>query len=147
MVMSCTGVRGGLFTVAMTRFNVRIRTSLFDALMRQEIAFFTSTKTGENSLPPLCGAHPCLACIPIGGRCCSLENLSAVCFCRRQQVRHFRWKGLLLSIALDFPVLVCRRDHKSAVCGHHHGVRPDLPKPECGAAQPDAGGNGAGVHV
>ncbi|CAL5221232.1 g3384 [Coccomyxa viridis] len=42
-----TGVRGGLFTVAMTRFNVRIRTSLFDALMRQEIAFFTSTKTGE----------------------------------------------------------------------------------------------------
>lgn len=44
------GIRGGLFTVAMTRLNVRIRTSLFDALMRQEIAFFTSTKTGE----PVC---------------------------------------------------------------------------------------------
>jgi ATP-binding cassette subfamily B (MDR/TAP) protein 9 len=42
-----TGVRGGLFTIGMTRLNVRIRTHLFDALMRQEINFFTSTKTGE----------------------------------------------------------------------------------------------------
>ena len=48
-LLSCTGIRGGLFTVAMTRLNVRIRTSLFDALMRQEIAFFTSTKTGRRS--------------------------------------------------------------------------------------------------
>lgn len=63
MMTSCTGVRGGLFTVAMTRLNVRIRTSLFDALMRQEIAFFTSTKTGVTILP--IASEPCLhsACI------------------------------------------------------------------------------------
>ncbi|CAL8468414.1 g7954 [Coccomyxa elongata] len=42
-----TGIRGGLFTIGMTRLNVRIRTSLFDALMRQEIAFFSATRTGE----------------------------------------------------------------------------------------------------
>lgn len=42
-----TGIRGGLFTVGMTRLNVRIRTHLFDALMKQELAFVSSTKTGE----------------------------------------------------------------------------------------------------
>ena len=41
-----TGIRGGLFTIGMTRLNVRIRTGLFNALMRQEIAFFSSTRTG-----------------------------------------------------------------------------------------------------
>lgn len=30
-----TGVRGGLFTICMTRLNVRIRTQLFGALMKQ----------------------------------------------------------------------------------------------------------------
>lgn len=38
---------GGLFTVAMARLNVRIRRRLFASLLRQEIGFFDSTKTGE----------------------------------------------------------------------------------------------------
>lgn len=46
-----TGIRGGLFTIGMTRLNVRIRTSLFDALMRQEIAFFSATRTGAARAP------------------------------------------------------------------------------------------------
>ena len=45
-----TGVRGGLFTIAMTRMNVRIRTSLFASLLRQEIGFYDTSKTGA-SLP------------------------------------------------------------------------------------------------
>jgi len=44
-----TGIRGGLFTIGMTRLNVRIRTSLFDSLMKQEIAFFSATRTGAPS--------------------------------------------------------------------------------------------------
>eukprot|EP00887_Chlorella_sp_A99_P006350 scaffold3.g6350.t1 len=42
-----TGVRGGLFTVSMTRLNVRIRKQLFASLMNQDTAFFDMTKTGE----------------------------------------------------------------------------------------------------
>ncbi|PRW60050.1 ATP-binding cassette sub-family B member 9 [Chlorella sorokiniana] len=42
-----TGIRGGLFTVAMTRLNVRIRERLFHSLMQQEAGFFDTTKTGE----------------------------------------------------------------------------------------------------
>ena len=41
-----TGVRGGLFTIAMTRLNVRIRAALFSSLLRQEIGFYDSSKTG-----------------------------------------------------------------------------------------------------
>ena len=42
-----TGLRGGLFTIGMARLNVRIRTRLFHALLRQDIGFFDTTKTGE----------------------------------------------------------------------------------------------------
>lgn len=42
-----TGVRGGLFTVAMTRLNVRLRQKLFDSLMKQDAGFFDTTRTGE----------------------------------------------------------------------------------------------------
>ena len=42
-----TGVRGGLFTLGMARLNLRIRTKLFHSLLRQDIAFFDTTKTGE----------------------------------------------------------------------------------------------------
>lgn len=42
-----TGIRGGLFTVAMTRLNVRIRTALFSSLLQQEIGFYDSSKTGD----------------------------------------------------------------------------------------------------
>lgn len=41
-----TGVRGGLFTVAMTRLNVRIRTHLFTSLLQQETGFYDTSKTG-----------------------------------------------------------------------------------------------------
>ena len=44
-----TGVRGGLFTVAMARLNIRIRTFLFASLLRQEQAFYDGSKTGEYS--------------------------------------------------------------------------------------------------
>ena len=44
-----TGIRGGLFTVAMARLNIRIRTFLFASLLRQEQAFYDGSKTGESS--------------------------------------------------------------------------------------------------
>ena len=44
---AATGVRGGLFTVAMTRLNVRLRRRLFSSLLRQDAGFFDVTKTGE----------------------------------------------------------------------------------------------------
>lgn len=42
-----TGVRGGLFSIAMARLNVRLRTVLFSALLNQEVGFFDTTKTGD----------------------------------------------------------------------------------------------------
>ena len=42
-----SGCRGGLFTVAMSRLNVRIRKGLFDNLVDLEISFFDMTQTGE----------------------------------------------------------------------------------------------------
>ena len=42
-----TGLRGGLFTVSMTRLNVRLRRALFESLLAQDAGFFDSTKTGE----------------------------------------------------------------------------------------------------
>ncbi|XP_043924853.1 ABC-type oligopeptide transporter ABCB9 [Protopterus annectens] len=41
------GVRGGIFTLTMSRLNVRIRNILFRALTHQEIGFFDSTRTGD----------------------------------------------------------------------------------------------------
>ena len=56
-----TGIRGGLFTIGMTRLNVRIRTALFDALLRQDLAFFNATKTGTAAA---CLARPALCQVP-----------------------------------------------------------------------------------
>ncbi|KAF5832896.1 hypothetical protein DUNSADRAFT_11046 [Dunaliella salina] len=42
-----SGGRGGLFTVAMSKLNVRIRKTLFAALVKMEVAFFDVSKTGE----------------------------------------------------------------------------------------------------
>ncbi|KAG2446750.1 hypothetical protein HYH02_008311 [Chlamydomonas schloesseri] len=42
-----TGVRGGLFTLANTRLNVRLRKQLFHSLLQFEVGFFDTTKTGE----------------------------------------------------------------------------------------------------
>eukprot|EP00670_Eutreptiella_braarudii_P021314 CAMPEP_0174347014 /NCGR_PEP_ID=MMETSP0811_2-20130205/2941_1 /TAXON_ID=73025 ORGANISM="Eutreptiella gymnastica-like, Strain CCMP1594" /NCGR_SAMPLE_ID=MMETSP0811_2 /ASSEMBLY_ACC=CAM_ASM_000667 /LENGTH=179 /DNA_ID=CAMNT_0015472159 /DNA_START=185 /DNA_END=720 /DNA_ORIENTATION=+ len=42
-----TGLRGSTFMVVGARFSVRMRQRLFDSILRQEVAFFDSTKTGE----------------------------------------------------------------------------------------------------
>lgn len=42
-----TGIRGGLFTISMTRLNVRLRRRLFHSLTCQDSGFFDTTKTGE----------------------------------------------------------------------------------------------------
>lgn len=42
-----TGFRGGLFTISMTRLNVRVRERLFHSLLAQDVGFYDSTKTGE----------------------------------------------------------------------------------------------------
>ncbi|XP_039323885.2 antigen peptide transporter 2 [Saimiri boliviensis] len=41
------GCRGGFFTYAMSRINLRIREQLFSSLLRQDLDFFQETKTGE----------------------------------------------------------------------------------------------------
>ncbi|XP_019060262.1 antigen peptide transporter 2 [Fukomys damarensis] len=41
------GCRGGLFTLIMSRINLRIREKLFSSLLRQDLGFFQETKTGE----------------------------------------------------------------------------------------------------
>ncbi len=44
-----SGLRGSFFIVVNVKMNVRIRETLFAAIMRQEIGFFDVTKTGEIS--------------------------------------------------------------------------------------------------
>ena len=41
-----TGIRGGLFTLAMVRLNVRVRTRLFGSLLSQDVGFYDVNKTG-----------------------------------------------------------------------------------------------------
>ncbi|XP_042201869.1 antigen peptide transporter 2-like [Callorhinchus milii] len=41
------GLRGGLFTLASSRFVKRLRGQLFGSIVHQEIAFFESTRTGD----------------------------------------------------------------------------------------------------
>nr|XP_039268092.1 ATP-binding cassette sub-family B member 9-like isoform X1 [Styela clava] len=43
----CAGCRGGLMSLAIARFNMRIRNHLFESLTKQEIGFFDTTKTGD----------------------------------------------------------------------------------------------------
>jgi ABC-type bacteriocin/lantibiotic exporter with double-glycine peptidase domain len=42
-----TGIRGGLFWLAGTRVVTRLRLALFGAMLKQDIAFFDATSTGE----------------------------------------------------------------------------------------------------
>lgn len=42
-----TGIRGGLFTYAMTRMNVRLRMRLFSSLLRQDCGFFDRNRIGD----------------------------------------------------------------------------------------------------
>lgn len=41
-----TGLRGGLFSLAMWRLNVRIRQELFRSLLAQEVGFYDTAQTG-----------------------------------------------------------------------------------------------------
>jgi len=41
-----TGLRGGLFSLAMWRLNVRIRQELFKSLLAQEVGFYDTAQTG-----------------------------------------------------------------------------------------------------
>ena len=43
----CAGCRGGLFTVVCARLNIRLRNRLFGSVVRQDIAFFDTTSTGD----------------------------------------------------------------------------------------------------
>ncbi|EDV22056.1 uncharacterized protein TRIADDRAFT_29304 [Trichoplax adhaerens] len=43
----CTGIRGGLFMVAVARMNIRIRNLLFQSVVKQDISFFDQSTTGE----------------------------------------------------------------------------------------------------
>ncbi|CAN0435971.1 unnamed protein product [Ectocarpus sp. 12 AP-2014] len=42
-----SGIRGCIFSVVGARVNVRVRRRLFESLVRQEIGFFDTTKTGD----------------------------------------------------------------------------------------------------
>ena len=43
----CAGLRGGILIIANARLQLRIRNKLFQALVKQEIAFFDKTATGD----------------------------------------------------------------------------------------------------
>ena len=43
----CSGLRGGFFMVAIQKFNIRVRNSLFKSITSQEIGFFDNVKTGK----------------------------------------------------------------------------------------------------
>lgn len=43
----CAGLRGGILIIANARLQLRIRNQLFQALVKQEIAFFDKTATGD----------------------------------------------------------------------------------------------------
>ncbi|XP_071945234.1 ABC-type oligopeptide transporter ABCB9-like [Antedon mediterranea] len=42
-----SGIRGGLFKVAMARLNIRVRNLLFSSITKQDIGFFDLTNTGD----------------------------------------------------------------------------------------------------
>lgn len=44
----CAGLRGGCATYAIAKINIRIRNELFSSLVKQEIGFFDTVKTGKN---------------------------------------------------------------------------------------------------
>ena len=44
-----TALRGSTFTVAMARFNIRLRKELLNSLLSQEVGFYDTTKTGDIS--------------------------------------------------------------------------------------------------
>lgn len=46
---ACTGLRGAIFTIVGARVNRRIRDMLFQSLIRQEVGFFDTAKTGDLS--------------------------------------------------------------------------------------------------
>lgn len=47
MTAVCSGCRGGIFTLVLSRFYIRVNKLLFGSIVRQEIAFFDKTRTGD----------------------------------------------------------------------------------------------------
>ena len=43
----CAGLRGGILMIANSRLQIRIRNQLFQSLVKQEIAFFDKSETGD----------------------------------------------------------------------------------------------------
>lgn len=47
MTAVCSGLRGGIFTLVIGRFYIRVNKLLFGSIVRQEIGFFDQTRTGD----------------------------------------------------------------------------------------------------
>jgi hypothetical protein len=75
-----TGLRGGLFSVAMWRLNVRIRRALFGSLLAQEIGFYDTAQTGARARACVC------VCVCV-----------CVCACARAVVRRVCVRVLVFS--------------------------------------------------
>ncbi len=43
-----SGLRGGLFTLAITSLNIRVRMALFRSLLSQEVGFYDTNKLGRS---------------------------------------------------------------------------------------------------
>ena len=43
----CSGLRGGIFSLVLSRFYIRVNKLLFGSILRQEIGFFDKTRTGD----------------------------------------------------------------------------------------------------
>lgn len=75
-----TGIRGGLFTVGITRLNVRLRTNLFSSLLAQDMGFYDTAKSGE------CGTGACrfyaqLMFSKVAHLCCFFSQSRFICLC------------------------------------------------------------------
>ena len=43
----CSGLRGGIFSLVLSRLYIRVNKLLFGSILRQEIGFFDKTRTGD----------------------------------------------------------------------------------------------------
>lgn len=142
-----TGVRGGLFTVAMTRLNVRIRTQLFASLLRQEIGFYDTSKTGNRVEPfhpgDISGMHDLMKVKGLAGDITSrlsadtttvsdqiCLNINVVVRSLTQAVMVFvfmlgaSWRlTVITTISLPATIIICRiygEYFRQALPCHHH---------------------------
>jgi hypothetical protein len=79
-----TGLRGGLFSLAMWRLNVRIRQELFKSLLAQEVGFYDTAQTGVRGCGG--GRAGALGCVgQIGAHCDDSIIRQEVGFCDTSQ--------------------------------------------------------------